>query len=174
MVYGITRELGLSFFKPVKIWPLRAADGSFFATDPYMIFDGPHLFLYSNYAAGTVDMELDLLEPGGNFEHIGQMVDMINKSTFFRASLESEKWRWHRSLCIYNQSNRVIVNRAGLDPSTKMDLDADYLVKDTVFFSNRRTFRTEVATEAEVTSKGKYYVDYQNGIVTSFSPPNTA
>ena len=171
MVYGITRELGLSLYDSITINPKVDIDGRFLAPDPYVKFDGVYLYLYSDYANGLLDWAVDRFEPGGNYEHIGRLVDFVNTTSSFEASMSIEVDYYDRSMTIFNQSNRGLVTFERVPNSTKFSLKHDRLIPGTVIFGNRTTFKTEVATEADVDALGKYYIDYFHGVVRVFTIP---
>jgi hypothetical protein len=171
MVYGITRELGLSLTNSIIVNPRVDSDGHFLAPDPYIRFEGPYLYLYSDYANGLLDWAIDRFEPGGNYEHLGRLVEMINNTSFFEAGLPYNIDYYTRSMTILNQSNRGFVNFERVKASTIFALDHSRIVSGSLFFSNRNTFRTEVSSESAVVSHGQYYVDYHSGIVKVFTIP---
>jgi hypothetical protein len=171
LVNGITRELGLSLFDAININPKVDNNGAFLAEDPYIVFSGAWLLLYSNYKKGSLDWAIDRYQTGGNFEHLQRLIETINNTSLFEASLISGVNEYTRSMSILNQSNRAKVKAEFIPQSTKFRLENNYLAKGTVFFSNRRTFNKEKASENLVLNKGDYYIDYQKGIVTVFNMP---
>lgn len=171
LVNGITRELGLSLFNALRINPKVDHEGNFLATDPYIRFDGVYLKLYSDYANNQLDWAIDRFEPGGNYEHLGRLVEMVNTTAFFEANLLADVDEYTRSMTVLNQSNRQTVTFERIPQSTKFKLKNDHLVRGTVFFANRTTFRTEVLSEDDVDQAGKYWIDYSKGIVRVFTIP---
>jgi len=169
LVHGITRELGLSLFDAIDVQPRVAPDGSFLAPDPYIVFDGARLLLYSDYHNGLLDWVIDRYQPGGNYEFLGDLVALINTTAFFEATLRDGVDPYTRSMAILNQSSREQVEIEFTPMSDKFKLKHPYPARYTVFFSDRGTFREEVASVALVTSRGKYHVDYTTGVVTSYS-----
>jgi len=171
MVNGITRELGLAPYKSIDINPKVGTNGDFIAPYPYIEFDGSYLNLYSDYASETLEYQIDRYEPGGNYEHIGRLVDFINSSTYFTASIKSGIDNFTRSMTILNQSNKETVIFEKIPNSNKFALKNRHLAPGTVFFSNRSVFRTEVGAEISVDAPGKYYVNYSKGYVTVYTIP---
>ena len=172
MINGITRELGCSLFESIEINPRVDGAGHFLAPDPCVIFDGAWLLLYSDYAAGSLDWAIDRLQNGGNFEHTGRLVDFINTTAFFTASLRPGVDYFNRSSTILNQTNRLSVPFEYVQTSTKFKLEKYPIVRGSIFFSNPNIFRTEKDDISEVLSAGHYYIDYNDGIVTTFSTPD--
>jgi hypothetical protein len=171
LVNAITRELGLSLFKSVWINPKLDSSGSFIATDPYIKFDGTYLYLYSDYANGTLDATIDRYEPGGAFEHYFRLTNRVNLTANFEAGVHPGVDLYTRSMTILNQSNRGEVELEAAKGSTKFRLDKWPACQNTVFFSDRSIYKVEVSTLAAVTAKGDYHIDYMKGIVTSYLPP---
>ena len=171
MIYGITRDLGLSLYSSIIVNPKVDINGKFLAPDPYIRFEGPYLYLYSDYANGLLDWAIDRFEPGGNYEHVGRLVQMINNTTFFEAGTYPGQGYFDRSMAILNQSNREVVTFERVQASKKFTLRNNRIVSGSLFFSNRDVFKTEVATGAAVVAHGQYNVDYHSGIVKVFTIP---
>lgn len=171
MVYGITHELGLSIYNSIIVNPKVDEQGRFLAPDPYVRFDGPYVYLYSDYANGTLDWAIDRYEPGGNYEHIGRLVEAINTTGFFEAERPVNLDYYDRSMTILNQSGRRIVSFERLPASDKFKLQHRHIVPGTLFFANRDLFRYEVESEDAVQAHGQYYVDYTSGLVKVFTIP---
>ena len=171
MVYGITHELGLSVYESIIINPKVDDDGNFLAPDPYVRFDGPYVYLYSDYANRMLDWAIDRYEPGGNYEHVGRLIEMINNTSFFEAERPLGIDYYDRSMTILNQSNRNVVTFERIPASDKFKLKHDHVVRGTLFFSNRDHFRTEVTSPGAVQAKGHYHVDYTTGVVKVFTIP---
>ncbi len=171
LIYAITRDLGLSLFYGAQINPKVHPDGSFQAADPYIKIDGIYIYLYSDYANGILDYQIDRYEPGGNWEHLIRLVDYINQSAYFEASIETGVDPWTRSMVLMNQSSRIRVLAENVPSTNHFQLEHSRVVSGTLFFSDRNIFATEVTSSALLTTTGEYYVDYQNGIVFSYSQP---
>jgi len=172
LMYGITRELGLSLFNAIEISPVLDVDGQYITADPYIKFDGAYLLLYSDFTNDALDWAVDRYQSGGNYEHIGALVDMVNSTSRFQATLRAGIDPYTRSMSILNQSNREIVRLEFLPESTRFKLKNDRLVEGSVFFANKKTFKTEVTTTANISTRGEYHVDYSKGIVTVYTTPN--
>jgi len=170
LVNGITRELGLELFDAINISPILDSDGVPLAPDPYIQFDGAYLLLYSDYTNGLLDWAIDRYQPGGNYEHIGSLITAVNDTSFFEAVARTDLYA--RSMTILNQSNREQVKMEFIPQSTRFRLKNAYLVQNSVFFSNRQTFKTEMSSVLAVSARGEYHVDYPKGIVTVYTTPN--
>ena len=165
MINGITRELGLPLSQPLLINPKMDGDGNFLASDPYIKFDGAWLYLYSDYANGLLDYKIDRYIPGGNYEHLGRLVDLVNTTSFFEASLHGNTDPFKKSMTILNQSNRVLVPRESVPASTTFRLKNDHLVSGSVLFSGTYITMREVYAVGDLSLSGAYLVDYKKGII---------
>jgi hypothetical protein len=174
LVHGITRELNLSLFDALIINPkVIETNGPFLTNDPYISFDNSYLNLYSDYQNKVLDHQIDRFTKGGHFEHLNSLIEYINSTTNFEASVPSGTDLYTRSITILNQSNRRFISREIIPVSNKFQLKNKYLVKGSVFFSNRNIFHTEKNTVEEVLLPGNYHIDYTKGIVTAYQiPPN--
>lgn len=169
LVHGITRELGLSLISPITIDPKVDGNERFLAPDPYIKFDGAYVYLYSDFTNDLLDYKIDRFEPGGNYEQISRLIDLVNTTAYFEANLIPGYDGQARSMTILNQSNRETVAFELVQPSNRFRLEHKHIVPGTLFFSNRDLFKTEVYSEDAVDSQGKYYINYLEGIVTSYS-----
>lgn len=171
MINGITRDLGLSLFKAISINPKVDSNGYFLAPDPYISFDNAFIYLYSDYANELLDYKIDRYQIGRNYEHLDNFINLVNSTYYFEASIESGVDTKTRTMCILNQTNREHIDVDAAYPSTKYKLSNTYIVEGTLFFSDRTVYKTEVASENLVTSKGTYWIDYKEGIVVSYVAP---
>lgn len=172
LVNGITRELGLELFSPIQINPRRSlATNQFFAPDPYIRFDGVWLCLYSDFANGVLDHKIDRFEPGGNYEHLGRLVEFINSTTYFEAVLMPGVDYYTRSMSVINQSNRLLVEAESLVPSMKQRLQNGRILPSSILFNDSNTLRNPVTSTGAVTALGKYHLDAVEGILTTYRAP---
>lgn len=172
LVYGLTREMGLDLFYPVWISPKLLPNGSTIAQDPYIEFDHTRMMLYNNYGQDKVDLEIDRWVRGGNYEHLGQLVNCINTySSYFTATLLDSDYEWTRSMCILNQTNRK-QNIMPVERSSKWQLPHKHLLRGTVrFYNDSVTYLNKVNAAVDINKLGDYHVDYINGVVSSYSIP---
>ena len=172
LVNGITQGLGLSLFKSMCITPKVGYNGDYLAADPYILFSGPYLYLYSDYANDELEYQIDRYEPGGNYEYLRPLIDFVNTSTYFTARLWPGIDEFTRSMTVLNQSNRESMTYELVPKSTRFRLRKARIVRGSVFFSDRNLFRDEVLLEELVDTRGKYYINYSKGIVTVYTVPS--
>jgi len=170
LVYGITRELGLTLYDAITIDPIVLPGGSFKAAAPNVVFDGVWLKLYTDYDAGLIELQIDRRSPGGNYETLGRLVDRINQSTYFTAALLSGVTTTTSSMAIFNQSGRQL-NSEPVDSTTGFQFQHPFIVENTLYFSDKNVFGTEVAAQSNLLQIGDFYVDYDNGRVYTKSLP---
>lgn len=173
LINGITRELGLELYYPIRIDPkISAATGKFYAPDPYILFDGTNLYLYSDYSSGTPDYQIDRYATAGNYEKLGWLVDFINSTTYFEASLTAASYKNENSMVVINQSNRA-THEQDLDSSTKTKLKYKHIIPNSVLFAgDNDVIKREVLWVGDVSSLGTYHIDYVEGILTTYSIPS--
>jgi len=175
LIYGITRELGLELFYPITINPkLDPATGDFLASDPYIKFEGAYLYLYSDYANDILEWKIDRWMPGGNYEHLGNLINAVNSSSFFEAGAMPGIDLYTKSMTILNQSCRLHSGTEDVPLSTKWRLLHEHIIPGTLTFSQSGSaseLDIEVSSLVDLDSTGEYYVDYVKGIVETCNPP---
>ena len=169
LVNGITRELGLTLFKPITISVRTDIDPTW---SPRIEFVDNIVYIWKDIATKLLDKTIDRATPGTEAYFIGGLVDAINSSTVFTAVLNDSDYEWQRSDCIVNQSSSKLVQQQPLLSSRSNFLGLGNIDKTSVVFSDVLTFRTEVSSQSLVTSSGKYYINYKTGIIKSFSVPD--
>lgn len=163
LVHGITRELGLDITNAIEV----TASSS--ATAPVITVSGPTVYLYSDWFAGTLDLQIDRFEITEAYT-VGELVDEINTSTYFTATLLDEDLRHTRAMTVLNQSSRDLAI-VTLPVSKYIKLENTNLLTGTVFFSDKDTYRTLAASRTALGAAGDYYVDRTTGEVFSYSLP---
>lgn len=172
LIHGITRELGLSLFQPLQINPKTSlVDGRYFTPDPYIKIDGAYIYLYSDYRNGILDYQIDRFDRGINYGDLGKLVNFINTTTNFEASIESGFSSYIKSMTLINQSNREQIPLESVSTSTCFQLDNDRVVPDSLYFDDSEVFGIEVDSNSLVTGPGKYCVNYRHGIIRTYDTP---
>lgn len=172
LINGITRELGLELFQPITINPKRSlSDGRFFAPDPYIKFDGSYLYLYSDYSNRVLEHQIDRFEQGGNYEHLASLVEFVNQTTYFEATLEDESYAYTSSMSILSQSNRTLVAIEDTQESNRFKLNNPYVSKSTLIADDPSVFGIEVDSVDSIKRLGQYHIDYTKGLITLFGIP---
>lgn len=173
LINGITRGLGLSMFDAIEITPVESG-GEFVATNPGVIISEAYVYLYEDIDAGVdgLDIQIDRYEKTGTAFHLGDLIDRINESVYFTATLCDGANEFSRSMTIVNQKSHIQVPSETIHSSTKFQLENGNIIIGTLFFSDRIRFLTEVENDTDVIRSGQYHVNYKNGIVTVFDVPS--
>lgn len=170
LINGITRELGLEFYKPIVLSKDPSLPGS---QVPVIEFVENKVKIWSNGRQGDPDIEINRSSVDSKGYWVGDLVTKINESGLFTAVLSSGAELFSRSDCILNQSSSKLVNSEALKSSQQQVLNNKKLEPGSLTFSDRFTFAKEVQTKVEVTKQGYYFVDYENGVINSYSVPDT-
>lgn len=167
MIYGVTRELNLSLFKPFRLRP-RVTSNMFNTVNPVFEFIGPFLNLWSNKAAGTLEMEIDIYNQTGPCYTIGELFAYINaNSTTFIADQLDTTHQYDRSMTIINQTN--VQNF--IDPVHQTDrftlsqpgTDGGAIQLDNLMFTDKTAFISRQTTFNAVTDDGDWYINQYTG-----------
>lgn len=171
LVCGITRELGLDLFECINIIPKVDEGGAYLAADPLVVVDGIYIYLYYDYRAGGLELQINRYQPGGNYETLAKLAETINASRHFSSSLLDGIDSSTRSMVLLNQTSREVVDVEPVDRSTCFRLANYPIVRGSLWFSDRTNLKEEVASLSAVVSSGTYYVNYSTGLVTCYSLP---
>jgi hypothetical protein len=167
LVNGITRELGLEFFSPITITLKPGVPSTVY---PRIEFVDNSIFLWRDSYTQDLEMKIDRSDPSLPEYRIQGLVNKINTSLTFQASFTSGQG-FKRSDTIVNQSSSKLVQSQVLTSGTRQYLVNRNLDKGSLVFSDRSTFKSEVASFTLVNAPGKYSVDYTNGVIQSFNIP---
>jgi hypothetical protein len=168
LVNGITRELGLELFKPIRISTKPDIDP---AWSPRVEFIDNVAYLWKDVFTKELDITIDHGNPVHPEYFLSGLVDAINASNTFQATLEDVAFAFKRADTIVNQSSSKFVAAQALNSSTVNHLGVSLIDRGSVILSDLVTFRIEVASVNLVNSPGKYFIDYENGVIASFNTP---
>jgi len=176
LINGITRELGLKQFEALTISYNGPSTNS-----PRVIVHDTEIELYSNWnlidesiSPNAMDGDpIDIFTETSDAYYIGGLVEAINSSEYFIASIENNVSEKALSACLVDQDSRKWQESEALKPLYRNILQYKNIVPGTVTFSSngKDVFYSHVSSEADVISAGKYYVDYENGMLISYSLP---
>lgn len=168
LVNGITRELGLTFFTPIKI-ELKPNINPLWS--PRIEFLENNVYIWKDTFTKDLELTIERGDPLRSTYFITGLIDAINESAVLNASIVNSNFAYKRSDCIVNQSSSKLVSAQLLLPSKINHLGNKYLDRGSIIFSDIRTFKIEVTSTSLVNSFGKYHIDYQSGLITSFNIP---
>jgi len=164
LIYGVTRELGLEVVEALQIIP----DSSL--VFPAIVFEDTKCILYSDYTTETILEEFDRFEVDGGSFTIQELVNNINATGLFTATI-LDSLAGDRAMTIFSQTSlEQIVSEELSGKGSTIKLDHENLLKDTVSISSLN-LTERVQSELELTSAGRYYIDLEHGIVLTTIAP---
>lgn len=169
LLNGITRELGLEFYKPINIQRDPLIGDSLL---PVIRFVDNKVKIWVDKEVGDPIIEINRSNISENAYWVDDLVDRINESGLFVAEINEGIEPKSRADCIVNQASSRLVGNEGLRSSPLQTLANKRIEPSSLVFTDTRTFSKEVSTEIEVTKVGRYYVDYTNGVIKSFGVPS--
>ena len=128
--------------------------------------------MYSDYAGDKLDWVVDRFEPGGNYEHLNRLVDFINTTAFFEATIINSADPFTRSMTVLNQSNRIYVDNELVQASTKFQLEHKRIVPNSLSFNEKGFFKNKKNSASMVVGAGDWHIDYPSGVLTLGSVPD--
>lgn len=164
LINGITRELGLKLFKPMKITQISG--------NPVITFLETKCFVYSDYSLGDAGLvaTFDRFEyKDGNYS-IQALADNINATGLFNVQVDPS-YQYKRSMCIFNQSNLNLVADEDINKSGGViKLANNNLVPNSITIrSSNLTVRVD--DPDKVRASGEYFIDTQAGIIYTATAP---
>lgn len=173
LINSITRGLGLELFDALTIEALESA-GTFLATNPAIVFSESFVYLYEDFENLILDRTLDRFDSRGDSFFLTDLVDKINESSLFLATLGDGVNGYTPAMTVLNQKSHIFVTSEIVPIATRFELENNNIVAGTIFFSDRIVFRTQVSSEAAADATGKFFVDHKTGYVVSFTAPNSS
>lgn len=162
LIRGVNRKVGL-FESPVfTIDVVLDANGDPLAADPFVEITSSYLRAYSDYASGTVDVEI----PFDTQRWLINVPTAFSASTFFSVVNLSGYEAYLPTNHLRIENSTEYVNGRQLRNSYQNTLRESY-IKD-LWFSSLTTFREEKSSRSAVTELGDYWVDYTSGTIISF------
>jgi hypothetical protein len=172
LIHGITRELGLNLVKTLRVVPVVDGDGVPLLPFPAVVFEHTKCTLYSDYTDDDVLLELDRYDLDSDAWSLDGLVDQINATGYFTATLYSGVSGVTRSMTIFNQSSVNIVPSEDISGrGSRVKLDNENLVEGTVSVSSDN-LTERVDTEIELVKSGQYVVDLEEGVILTTSVPS--
>ena len=173
LIYGITRELGLELNRAIRMRVILDSNGTPLAPAPAIVFKDPYCYIYSDYGANTLLFTLDRFSPSGGCFTIGELVDIINSTGYFTATIDHESSRTLRSMTIFDQTSAGIVVAEGLATgSHRVQLEHDHLIEESIAVrGSNLTHR--VYSEEEIRQTGDFYVDIRGGVLEAAAVPTS-
>lgn len=170
LVNGITRELGLSKFRPLLI---ELSSSLPVDKCPSVEILDNKVIIYSDVYTQEIELEVLKSRPQDDGYLLLNLVSALNESAYFTFTITDSSFNYKRSDTLLSQTIlKEVVNEQLTPGYTIHKLDNSNLDRRSIVFSETNTFRTEVTSSAAVLKAGQYHIDYQLGLVTTFSSPN--
>lgn len=173
IINSLTRAFGFIRTRVIKIELKAASSGSVIATAPRVDFLADKVVLYKNWDPNSdnniIDKEIDIYSPDDAGYYLSDLIAEINTSECYTCSLvDSIRTNTHSTSLVRGTSHKFIsVDNIYMDYKT--NLANQNIIPNTLIFDDKNTFSTEVFTTP--TASGEFYVDYINGIITTFAIP---
>jgi len=170
VINGLARDLGFLRELALTIDVVKDANGDPTAASPRVLFLANRVILYSDWrpdGTAVVDKEIRFYQPDDDGFYLNDLVDEINSSTYFTATINGDiRSNLHSFLLIREDSLNVIFSDF-IDSKKKNDLVGSYLVKDGIFFGAESVDLQEEVT-FDPSSSGEYLIDYTSGSITTY------
>lgn len=168
LIYGITRELGLSITDAVTIEPVLDGDGIPLVTFPAVVFQDTKCFLYENYITETVLLEIDRFEQLDGSFNLQGLVDTINATGMYTAVLHGNPLM--RSLCIWNQSSVGLITSENIsNTGIRIRLAHTNLVPGTISIESPNLLIRK--SSSNNLQSQEYFIDETSGTIISAQVP---
>lgn len=172
LIFGITRELGLSLSSLGTLETLVDADKQPLLPNPMISFQETKCYIYSDYSNGTLIATLDRFDQDSDYYTMGGLRDYINATGYFLLTLDSNVDTASRSMRIFNQESSVQVFSERIDTShTQIFLDNAYLMEGTIAI-NSSNITERVMTENALLKSNQFYVDLVGGSIKTLKAPS--
>lgn len=164
LINGITRELGLKLFRPMKITQISG--------NPVIIFKDTKCLIYSDYSLGDNGLvtTLDRFEYKNNNYSMQSLAQNINATGLFNVQLDPN-YQYKRSMCIFNQSNLNLVADEDINKSGGViKLANSNLISNSITIRSNN-LNERVDNQEEVRNSGQYFIDTIAGILYTAAAP---
>jgi hypothetical protein len=175
LIYGITRELGLSLFEAIRIQPILAGDIPL-GSNPVITFEETKCKIYSDISdeENGLVISLDRFDLNGGYYSFNELIDAINDTGYFTATLQSGVNGNTRSMQIYNQSTITLVNSETIAATDNIvTLANKKLIEGSILVSSSMV-TDRVASQNLITKSYQYYIDKENGILYTGTVPESS
>ena len=122
-----------------------------------------------------MDLEIELYDSTrvGSAKTLSDVVDAVNTSTHFTATLLDAPKGYEPSITLIHQDSNVEVYNETVQSSNIFHLDNVNIIPGTISFSEIGAFYTRLETyDLSTMSSGEYYIDYDSGKIVVKSVPS--
>lgn len=170
LINGITRELGLRIIDALLIEPVLDGNGDPLVPNPAVVFQDTKCTLYNDFTTEDELLVIDRFEPlAGNFT-LEKLVDTINDTGIYTATLLADADPVARSMTIFNQSSVAIVPAEDISGGgLRVRLENTNLIPGTISVSSPNLL-TRRSTPNNL-GPGEYFVDEPSGTIFTTQVP---
>ena len=169
----IARQLGHLRKNTISIDLKLNSAGQPVAPSPRVDILANKVVLYSDWRPnGTeiIDMEIRTYQPGDDGYYLYGLVNKINESEYFSASLFSGIRSNDFSSCLVRYSSLGRIPLDHIKADRFQDLDYSNISRDSLSFEEPNVFETEVSDDP--IQNGEYKIDYASGTITTYTTPS--
>lgn len=173
LINNLARELGLPRYHALTIDFTRDSAGDPVARNPRVDILADRVILYENWQSSdnyTIDNTIHFYDPDSEGHYLNQLINQINTSTYFTATLASDVRPNLHSANLIRRSSFGRILQEAIDSIHQNQLSYNYIVEGSLWFEERHIFHTEVTTDPA--AEGEYYVDYDRSFVISYDQPS--
>jgi hypothetical protein len=170
LLNNLSRELGSPRQLAITIDLKQDSDGSPLARNPRVDILANRVVLYGDWRDhnnSEIDKEINIYDLGSAGYYLNGLVQEINTSQYFTAVLSSEiRPNLHSANLVRgNTYGKVTDDIIRNDQLTVLRMRN--IVEGSVWFSDKKTFKTEVLVEPQ--QPGEYMINYRQGWVVSYT-----
>jgi len=165
---AIARDFGYMRDKAIQI-SLKLSGDTPIATSPRVDILANKIIMYSDWrpdGTAIIDTEIRTYKIDDAGYLLTDLVDLINSSTCFSASIYSGIRTNMFSSALLQQSSIFTINDDGIEPGKLTNLATGNIIRGSLSLSNSDVFSTE--TISAPTAVGEYQVDYVNGKIYTY------
>ncbi len=165
-IRSTSRKVGLFEEEVMKIDLLLDGNGDPVAADPYLEITASYLKAYSNYGAGTIDVQVDFTDKANGY-FIQDVNAAFASSTFFSVAGYQTSYdeKWSELLRFENTKKLKIIPT--LDERYVNDTGCKYI--SSYVFSDQAVFVNEKSSSSALAADGDYYVNKTDGTIFSYT-----
>jgi len=173
LLNNLARELGCPKFKAITIDLVKGSDGTKTARNPRVDILADRAVLYEDWRPNvdpTIDRIIEFYDHDSAGYYLNNFVAEINESSHFIATIPSGVRPNLHTVNLVKQSSYRTNTSEILFSEEQHKFLFDNIIEDSIVFSESEIFKTQVQTEPS--SKGEYYIDYENSYVISYDLPS--
>jgi len=173
VINSLGRDLGMLRQLTMTIELNLDSAGTPIAPNPRVDILANRIILYSDWrpnGTAVIDRTIRFFQIDDTGYYLNDLISAINESTYFTATLESGIRPNLHSFTLVRETSNIVVIENNIRADKLTELDYDYIIQDSLAFTEKGTFDTEVS--GSPSQDGEYTVDYVNGNVEVYTMPS--